>query len=115
MASENITGSVGLVIPFGSRVHDHCETVAQQTARDKEISTQLSMIRACASLEKEGITVAPNKFPLLADCVVNLGEPDLSLNTNVLRQKVKNTKNQTVLKDVNEPTNKTKVPILIEV
>ncbi len=113
---ENITGSVGLVIPFGSKVHDYCETVAQQTARDKEISTQLSMIRACASLEKEGITVDPNKFPLLADCVVNLGEPDLSLNTKVLREKVKNSKNknQTALKNVKKSANKIKVPILIE-
>ena len=113
---ENITGSIGLVIPFGSKLHDHCETVAQQTARDKEISTQLSMIRACASLEKEGITVDPNKFPLLADCVVNLGEPDLSLNTKVLRDKVKNNniKNQTALKENKKSTNKTKVPILIE-
>ncbi len=113
---DNITASVGLVIPFGSKVHDHCETVAQQTARDKEISTQLSMIRACASLEKEGISVDPMKFPLLADCVVNLGEPDLSLNTKVLREKIKNArnKNQTALKDVQKSANKTKVPILIE-
>ena len=111
---ENITGSVGLVIPFGSKVHDYCETVAQQTARDREISTQLSMIRACASLEKEGISVDPKKFPLLADCVVNLGEPDLTLNTKVLRENVKNNKNQTALKGVKETVNKTKVPILIE-
>ena len=113
---ENITGSIGLVIPFGSKLHDHCETVAQQTARDKEISTQLSMIRACASLEKEGITVDPNKFPLLADCVVNFGEPDLSLNTKVLRDKVKNKsiENQTALKENKKTANQTKVPILIE-
>ena len=113
---ENITGSIGLVIPLGSKLNDHCETVAQQTARDKEISTQLSMIRACASLEKEGITVDPYKFPLLADCVVDLGEPDLTLNTKVLRDKMKNnsTKNQTALKENKESANQTKVPILIE-
>ena len=113
---ENLTGSIGLVIPFGSSVMDYCETVAKQTAKDKEISTQLSMIRACASLEKEGIIVDPVKFPLLSDCVVNLGEPDLSLSTKVLREKVKSSyiKNQTALKDVKKSANKTKVPILIE-
>ncbi len=113
---ENITGSIGLVIPFGSNVMDYCKTVAKQTAKDKEISTQLSMIRACASLEKEGIVVDPVKFPLLSDCVVNLGEPDLSINTKVLREKLKSSdiKNQTALKDVKKSANKIKVPILIE-
>ena len=74
------------------------------------------MIRACASLEKEGIQVDPNKFPLLADCVVTLGEPDLSLNTKVLRDKVNNksAKNQTALKENKKSANQTKVPILIE-
>ena len=27
---ENITGSIGLVIPFGSKLNDHCETVANK-------------------------------------------------------------------------------------
>ncbi len=117
---NNYTGSVGLVIPLGSKLNDHCETVAKQTALDKKISTQLSMIRACASLEKEGILVDPNKFPLLSDCVVNLGEPDLSINTNILKNKFKNRNkdNLNISKNNSNKKKKTnlklKVPILIE-
>ena len=112
---ENITGSVGLVIPFGSKVMNYCETIAKQTALDKEISTQLSMIRACASLEKEGIYVDPNKFPLLSDCVVNLGEPDLSKNSRSIRKKFNDNKiNTEISKKKIDPKPKLKIPVLLE-
>ncbi len=111
---ENVTGSIGLVIPFGSKVMNYCATVAKQTAKDKEISTQLSMIRACASLEKEGIIVDPVKFPLLSDCVVNYGEPDLSINTKILKDKVKKDKKTALQTNRKPKMKKTKVPILLE-
>ena len=112
---ENITGSIGLVIPFGSKVMNYCETIAKQTALDKEISTQLSMIRACASLEKEGIYVDPNKFPLLSDCVVNLGEPDLSKNSRSLRKIFNDNKiNTEISKKKMDPKPKLKIPVLLE-
>ena len=78
--ADNISASVGLVIPFGSGVMDSCKTVASQVAVDKEISTQLSMIRACASLQKEGILVDENKFPLLSECVIKPVQPELIVN-----------------------------------
>ena len=110
---ENITGSVGLVIPFGSKVMDHCETVAKQTAMDKEISTQLSMIRACASLERDGIYVDPIKYPLLSSCVINLGEPNLTIKTKDFRRKMSM---QTISSENKKksPKAKIKVPILID-
>ena len=112
---ENITGSVGLVIPFGSKVMNYCETIAKQIALDKEISTQLSMIRACASLEKEGIYVDVNKFPLLSDCVVNLGEPDLSKNSLSIRKKFNGNKiNTAISKKKIDPKPKLKIPVLLE-
>ena len=70
-------GQIGVVWPFGSKVQEYCKSVARQTAMDKEISTQLSMIRACAALIKEGIRVDANKFPLLKPCVINEGDPIL--------------------------------------
>ena len=70
---------MGIVIPFGSGVHDHCEKIASQISLDKRISTQLSMIKACASLEKEGIQIDVKKFPLLKDCKINFGEPNICL------------------------------------
>ena len=115
---ENISGSVGLVIPLGSKLNDYCKTLAKQTALDKEISTQLSMIRACASLEKEGINVDPIKFPLLSACVVNLGEPDLSINTKVIRNKFKSNASNNLALDnkvsIQKNKPKIKVPILLD-
>ncbi len=72
--------NIGIVVPFGSSVIDSCVTMAKQTSIDKQISSQLSMIRACANLKKEGIQVDPYKFPLLASCVINPGEPELLAN-----------------------------------
>ena len=74
---DNISANIGIVIPFGSQVHDSCKRIANQISLDKQISTQLSMIRACASLKKEGIIVDVNKFPLLKDCNINFGEPEI--------------------------------------
>ena len=70
----NYGGQIGLVVPFGSSILEYCKTVAKQTATDKEISTQLSLIRACASLAREGIVVDPSKYPLLKSCVIKEGE-----------------------------------------
>lgn len=70
----NYGGQVGLVVPFGSPVLDYCNKVARQHALDKEISTQLSLIRACASLARDGIVVDPSKYPLLKTCVIKEGE-----------------------------------------
>jgi hypothetical protein len=77
----NYGGSIGIVIPFGSSIQEYCKSVARQTAVDREVSTQLSMIRACAALIKEGIRVDPDKFPLLSSCVVNEGQPLLYIGT----------------------------------
>ncbi len=91
--ADNISASVGLVIPFGSGVMDSCRTVASQVAVDKEISTQLSMIRACASLKKEGILVDENKFPLLSECVIKPGQPELIVKKDTIADKNVDKKN----------------------
>jgi hypothetical protein len=77
----NYGGNIGVVIPFGSSVQEYCKSVARQTAIDREVSTQLSMIRACAALIREGIRVDPEKFPLLKPCVINEGQPTLYIGT----------------------------------
>ncbi len=92
--ADNITASVGLVIPFGSGVMDSCKTVAKQVAFDKEISTQLSMIRACAALNKEGILVDENKFPLLSECVIKPGQPDLIVKKDTIKDKKNDVKKE---------------------
>jgi len=68
-SAQNYSFNGGIVVPLGSRVIEYCRRMAQSIARDREISSQLSMIRACSALEKEGLVVDPEKFPLLKPCV----------------------------------------------
>ena len=81
LLNSNHTGSynanMGVVIPWGSTVQRDCKRLVEQIARDREISSDLSMIRACASLVKEGISVDPNKFPTLSRCEIKDGDPPL--------------------------------------
>lgn len=67
--SQNASGYVGILVPFGSSVLRDCQRLGAQIVRDRQISTELSMIRACKALEREGIKVDPLKYPLLALCV----------------------------------------------
>lgn len=69
----NINATLGFVMPIGSSAIEDCKALAKQIALDRQISSQLSMIRACASLEKENIKIDPLKYPLLAICVQKPG------------------------------------------
>ena len=84
LLNSNHTGSynanMGVVIPWGSTVQRDCKRMVEQIARDREISSDLSMIRACASLVKEGIQVDPNKFPTLSRCEIKEGDPPLTIS-----------------------------------
>jgi hypothetical protein len=75
--ANNYSFNAGLVVPFGSAALESCKRLAAITVQDREISTQLSMIRACASLQREGIRVDPEQYPLLEKCAVSvLGRPN---------------------------------------
>ena len=105
---DQISASMGIVIPFGSGTMDSCKDLAKQISVDKQISSQLSMIRACASLQKEGIKVDPVKFPLLSKCIIEVGQEEL------LTSKIdKKEKSQEDL-NLNEKVKKLKIPSLIE-
>lgn len=67
--NTNMNASIGFVMPIGSSVINDCKELVRQIAIDRKISSELSMIRACASLAKEGIKVDPLKYPLLSHCV----------------------------------------------
>ena len=66
--ANNYAVNAGIVYPFGSSAIEACKTLANTISRDREISTQLSMIKACADLEVKGIQVDPEIFPLLKAC-----------------------------------------------
>jgi hypothetical protein len=77
--THNYNANVGIVMPFGSTVQRDCKRLAEQIAVDREISSDLSMIRACASLDNEGIIVDSDKFPTLSRCVIKPGQPPLTV------------------------------------
>ena len=62
--NKSFNGTIGMTIPFGSSAIEDCKTMARQLAKDRVISTQLSLIKTCVSLAKDGIVVDPVKFPL---------------------------------------------------
>ncbi len=82
--NESLSGTIGMTFPFGSSAVEDCKTMARQLAKDRVISTELSLIKTCVSLAKEGIIVDPLKFPSLHKCVVKEGEPSLTAQ-NVIR------------------------------
>ena len=77
--THNYNANLGILLPFGSTIQRDCKRLAEQIARDREISSDLSMIRACASLDGEGIIVDPEKFPTLSRCVIKSGQPPLTV------------------------------------
>lgn len=76
--ANNFAANVGIVYPFGSRAIEACKHLADITVQDREISSQLSMIKACAALQRDGIQVDPDAFPLLEKCTVSLLTPTQS-------------------------------------
>lgn len=73
--ASNYSVNAGLVFPFGSPAQRSCNRLASLIVQDREISTQLSMIRACASLQRDGIKVDPELYPLLDKCTTNVLGP----------------------------------------
>ena len=76
--NKSFNGTIGMTIPFGSSAIEDCKTMARQLAKDRVISTQLSLIKTCVSLAKDGIVVDPVKFPALKKCVIEEGEPKIT-------------------------------------
>ena len=76
----NYSATMGVIIPWGSTVQRDCKRLAEQIAKDREISSDLSMIRACASLVKEGIQVDSDKFPTLSRCEIKDGDKPLVIS-----------------------------------
>ena len=78
--NKSFNGTVGMTIPFGSSAIEDCKTMARQIAKDRVISTQLSLIKTCVALAKDGIVVDSVKFPALKKCVIEEGEPMITKN-----------------------------------
>ena len=87
--AKNYAVNAGIVYPFGSSAIEACKTLAKTISRDREISTQLSMIKACADLEVKGIHVDPEVFPLLKSCENPVLKKNIAKSSSTNQQKKK--------------------------
>lgn len=87
--NKSVNGTFGLTFPFGSSAIEDCKTMARQLARDRVISTELSYIKTCASLAKDGIVIDPIKFPSLKKCYLKDGDPNLTANGLIRKNQAK--------------------------
>jgi hypothetical protein len=82
--NQSFAANIGIVVPFGSSILKDCAELSRQLTLDRKISTDLSLIRACSQLEKEGITIDPDRFPYLANCVKSLAvQPSGRVSNNI--------------------------------
>ena len=66
--NNNYQFNAGILFPFGSKINDYCKEIAKKIADDRQVASDLSMIKACDDLLKKNIRVDPEKFPPLAVC-----------------------------------------------
>ena len=66
--TRNLSFNMGILYPFGSSALADCKSLVKTIARDRDISSQLSMIKACHDLYQKGIKVDSTIYPLLASC-----------------------------------------------
>ena len=109
--NKSFNGTIGMTIPFGSSAIEDCKTMARQLAKDRVISTQLSLIKTCVSLAKDGIVVDPIKFPALKKCVIEDGEPKIT-KTGMVRSLYAQGKASTASTAVSKPAGIAKTPRL---
>jgi hypothetical protein len=102
--NNSYSANAGLVIPFGSQVLDYCKQLAYSIARDREISSQLSMLRTCRDLEKEGLVVDPIKFPLLKPCVKDPNKSSVSTSNDSNQQRLNSIRQQDKLPNLKPVT-----------
>ena len=70
--TDGVQVSTGILIPFGSKIIDTCKNLASTITTDRQIASQLSLLRACADLKNNGIDVddrVVKSLPLLAPCL----------------------------------------------
>ena len=109
--AKNYALNAGVVYPFGSSAIEACKTLANTITRDREISTQLSMIKACADLERKGIHVDPDIFPLLKSCENTVLKKNIAKSSqDVVPTKKPSTRRSQVIRSLPKKNLPAKVP-----
>jgi hypothetical protein len=65
---DDIGGAIALNIPLPSEVTTNCKKLAAEIVKQRQLDTQLNLIKQCALLKKEGIEFSVEAFPEFAKC-----------------------------------------------
>lgn len=79
-SGNNLGGTVMFTLPIGGDTREYCKQLAKQIALQRELDTDLNMIRQCAVLAREQIQVDLKTFPNFSRCkgVMVNGTPALA-------------------------------------
>ena len=66
--SNNYGATVMFTTPLGGDVGESCKELVQEITRQRQLDTDYTMIRKCAELAREGITVDTKRFPAFEIC-----------------------------------------------
>lgn len=79
-SGNNLGGTVMFTIPIGGDTREYCKQLAKQIALQRELDTDLNMIKQCAVLAREQIQVDLKTFPNFSRCkgVMVNGTPALA-------------------------------------
>ena len=66
--SNNYGATVMFTTPLGGDVGKSCKDLVQEITRQRQLDTDYTMIRKCAELAREGITVDTKRFPAFEVC-----------------------------------------------
>ena len=66
--SNNYGATVMFTTPLGGDVGKSCKDLVQEITRQRQLDTDYTMIRKCAELAREGITVDIKRFPAFEVC-----------------------------------------------
>lgn len=61
-------GSVSLITPIGGSVGNSCRELAEEVTRQRQLDTQVTLIRVCADLHRSKVVVDYQTFPELEVC-----------------------------------------------
>lgn len=67
-SSNSYGGSVSLIMPIGGDVGNSCRKLVAEIATQRVLDTKVNMIRVCADLARQGISVSVKDFPEFEAC-----------------------------------------------
>ena len=88
-SGNNVGGTIMFTMPIGGDTGKYCKQLAQQIALQRELDTDLNMIKQCAVIARENIQVDLEAFPnfercsgVMVDGKVAINNPDKRVDIN---------------------------------